>query len=1083
MDGTSKKIFRCFLAALILAAALWLGFILSGRTLCRIAIGQIGEMTGTEIKVESINFHTNGSVLIKNLVISPYKEQTGDNFILKAETVWGRFGLGSLLLFRPRLKVITVTDFLFKAQCDLDTGLWNISALKIKVPEGGTGKMPMVSLDGGTLQYSKISNGQAKIAASVPLNARFGYHTQTQDGYSFEITTARLTRSSGKSRLTGYWRPGVITIAGGISSTDIPAFETAWAIDVLSGELKYESDRTFLLKLRIKDLQTKRSPSLSGFAMVSPSFLEKSGPLTALQGFFDRYKPSGQIDLDLNVSGNLNQPGESEVSGRVYCKDVSIFYYRFPYLVEHLTGQVDFTNNNVALNNLVGSHSDTRIFFNGWMKDFGPDWKCQVRITSNNMALDDDLYNALNARQKKFWSAFSPQGLAAIDYQLARPSRTNREETLAVKLLGAEALYRHFPYPLKNLTGNLAFDSGSIIVSDVISQQDRRKITLNGKAVIDSGDKPIYDILIDVNNVPLDATLKQALPEKQRYLSDQFDLTGLADGRINVSTSEQDSNSADYAADLSFKNASLRSNELPGLITDVSARAVFVPDSIDIKNFTGRYGQGQLSLTGRIWPGQQDRRPCYSLSAAVRQAELNEDLFALLPQVLKETIPQLQPKGKVNLSAELNRADGMARSAYEIVVDCLGDEINFKRFPYPLKVVTGTLTVTNDTIKFKDITATPADNIVMSTDTSAIKLNGQISLTDNAFNSAALQLSAKDIFFDERLGTALPQTSGAIYQNLSPAGTFDLDLENISVIKVNDGEKYIDLAGAARFKGCSFNVSAARAELDATLKTKASYKTGAGLYNGQSALSEGTFSVLDKSLTALTADICYDPNSRNWTTKKLVADCYGGKLTGRLEFKHSAGAALQYLLQVAFNDVNLRQFLSDTKPKQAPDTEHTSGKMSGTLTLNTDAGDGSSRIGICRAAITDMQVGRLSPLGKVLQVLSLTEPTDFAFNRMLIDSYIKSDRLFLRKLDLSGEALAFYGSGWMSLPGRNVDMVLIARGRRLATADPSILQSLAESLGQAVVQMEVTGDFYDPQVTTKAFPVIKQSLEIIGTRR
>jgi hypothetical protein len=31
--------------------------------------------------------------------------------------------------------------------------------------------------------------------------------------------------------------------------------------------------------------------------------------------------------------------------------------------------------------------------------------------------------------------------------------------------------------------------------------------------------------------------------------------------------------------------------------------------------------------------------------------------------------------------------------------------------------------------------------------------------------------------------------------------------------------------------------------------------------------------------------------------------------------------------------------------------------------------------------------------------------------------------------------------------------------------------------------MEVTGDFYDPQITTKAFPVIRQPLKILGTPR
>jgi len=128
-----------------------------------------------------------------------------------------------------------------------------------------------------------------------------------------------------------------------------------------------------------------------------------------------------------------------------------------------------------------------------------------------------------------------------------------------------------------------------------------------------------------------------------------------------------------------------------------------------------------------------------------------------------------------------------------------------------------------------------------------------------------------------------------------------------------------------------------------------------------------------------------------------------------------------------------------------------------------------------------MQVGKVSPLGKLLCVLKLTEPTDFAFEQMLVDSYIKRDSLFIERFDLSGESVAFKGSGKMDLRGHNVDLTLTARGRRLATAEPSIWQSLTENLGQAVVRMEVTGDIYEPQIKTTALPVIKDSLGILGT--
>jgi len=1087
-----KTAIRWLLEVSILAALLWLFFILAGRALCHIALGQIAELTNTKIKTESVNFHSDGSVLIKELVISPYKKQSDAeahasdrraDTILKAETVYARFSLSSLLLLRPRLKVIDVNDFVFNAQYDLDTCRWNLSALKIRPPKGTSGKMPRIHLKAGTLQYSKISGGQAKVAVSVPLNARFGFDEETQDGYSFDITTATMASGYGKSRLSGFWKPGIVTIAGGISSVDVPELEMAWIIDILAAELKYDRDNTFSLKLRIKDLQSKRSPELDKFALVGPAFLERSSPFAALQRFFNRYQPYGRIDIDLEVSGNLNRLSESTLAGKVYCKDVAFCCYKFPYTVEHLAGQIDFTKNSVTLGNLNGKHGDVELFFNGWSRDFGPDWKYQIRITSDNIALDNDLYNALSTKQKESWSAFSPAGFAAIDYRLSRNSQTDKEKNLMVELRGAEAVYRHFPYPLKNLTGRLLFDRRNVILSDVVSKVNERQITLNGEVATSSADSSIYDVSIEVNNIPLDSTLEAALPDGQKNLYARIHPAGLADGWVKVS--RQAAEPVTYTADLSFKKASLKSDQFSLPISNISANAVFTPDMITVKDFSGRYGDGLVSLTGKIWPDRKTQEFCYRLSLDFEQVRFNNDLFSLLPESLKEIVAELKPQGKLNLSADLNKESLTKPLDYSITVDCLGDSADFPQLPYPLRDISGTLLITKDSITLKDITATLGGGVPAAKEASTIKLNGQIALSDNVFSNALLQLSAKDISLDECLGTALPQHIRQLYSSLSPSGRFDMDLENISVFRTDDGQKSVDFAGAVRFKNCGFKISDVQTELDAVLKAKGLYKTGEGLSNCRAALDGGTLKIQGKSLTNLKADIYYDPDLHSWATEGLIADCYDGKSTGKFELKSAIGGAegaSEYLLRLGFDNINLKQFLSDTKLNETSNNGYTSGKMNGSLSVSARLGESSSRIGTFRLAISDMQVGHLSPLAKILQVLKLTEPKDFAFDQMFVDSYIRRNDLLIKKLDLSGRTVAFYGSGRMDLKTRNVDLALIARGRRLATADPSVLQSLTEGLGQAVVQMEVIGDFYDPKVTTKTLPVIGETLQILGTK-
>jgi len=370
-----------------------------------------------------------------------------------------------------------------------------------------------------------------------------------------------------------------------------------------------------------------------------------------------------------------------------------------------------------------------------------------------------------------------------------------------------------------------------------------------------------------------------------------------------------------------------------------------------------------------------------------------------------------------------------------------------------------------------------------------IKLNGQIALVDNTFSEGSFQLSARDISLDEHLACALPASAVAFYQVLSPTGRFDLDLENVKITKADNGEKQIDFAATLGFTACNFNMSGTRAELDAVLKTEGLYLTGSGLSDGRISVIADNLRIKGKSITGLKADINYDPNLQNWLAKNLTADCYDGRLTGKLEIspasggQEPAGGTLEYLLQAAFDDVDLKQFLLGEEVADPAKTSYTSGTMSGSLNIGAQIGDNSSRLGRCRLAIKNMQVGKLSPLAKLLYVVRLTEPKDFAFERMIVDSYIRSDNLLFDVFDLSGGTVAFHGSGSMSLKNANINLNLTARGRRLVGNEPTFLGSLTESLGQAVVRIEVTGNINDPKVETKTLPVVKDSLKILGTSR
>ncbi|HUT28688.1 MAG TPA: hypothetical protein VMX13_02765 [Sedimentisphaerales bacterium] len=1059
---------RCVIGLLCLCLVV----ILARYALRYFAISQISKLTSSKVESKSVHVGLDGSVLIQQLAVKPRQEQRDDYAILKAATVCGRFDIGSLFLLRPRLEEVTVSDFVLEARYDLDTDRWNIADFKIKAPNGGSAEPPVIHLEGGTVKYSKVTNGQCRTIAAIPVEAELEPAEEKQDGYEFAIVTGEAPWGLSRSQLTGTWKPGRITISGGFSSADIEAFEKVWTIYVIAAELEYDHDNNYSLKLVTKDLENRGKPVGEASVAPEPAILRRLGAFPALQRFFSRYDPQGRFDIELRAGGNVERLPESTLSGIVHCRDVSICDRDFPYTVEHITGQIEFTQNSAELRNLHGRHADVELTFSGRCEDSSPNRQYDIQITSENMALDSDLFNALSEKRKQWWSVVSPAGLASIDYRMVRHAGAAKEGTLAVELLNAEAVYRRFPYPLKNLTGRMLFDKAGVKFSDVVSQYCGRKIVINGTVAAHGAEQPPYDFEIRAQDIPLDSMLSACLSGRQRRLYERLNISGLADVEVKVLAPEHNQDTANVETDISIKKACLKPDYLPLAVSEAWGRIFATRDSIRVENLKGRCGPGTVSVTGRIWPGDDEQEVRYDLSLHGEQVELNEDLFALLPSSLKEVVSELQPSGRVNYVADLHQGAAGGRPDYQLTVDFPGNGFKLESFPYPLRSLIGRLTITTERISGGSIT--PAGDVRIRPEGQALKITGELAQVD-----------------DEAGDTRL-----------------DLDLENVRIFDAEDGNKCVDLAATATFKKCDLSDSTGVTDLDAVLKLRGLYKRGEGFHRGQAIFQADGLRINGNCFGGLSADIDYDRRQQCWLSRNLIAECYGGKVAGKLELKQAAAGPSEYLLQIYFDDIDLREFLleramlsmsgkqeaegpisaltpadTDSRLKETAKQDHTSGKMCGALSVSGRIGDVYSRIGRFRMTISDMRVGKMSPLGKVLCVLKLTEPTDFAFDRMFVDSYIKQNGVLFEHMDLSGESLAFSGSGRMDLSSRNLDLVLFARGARLAAAEPSFLQSLTEGVGQALVRLEVSGNYDDPKVTTTALPVIRETLGILGTRR
>jgi len=1007
---SGRNIVRWIFEFAVLAIMLCLVYAAARHALPRIAIGQLSELTNTKIEAKSVRFDPNGSVFIKRLVIKPHRSQGYDNSILRARSVHAQFSLGSVLLLRPHLKEIWVSDFELNIQHDLDRDEWNVSALRLPAPTSRKYKIPLVWLEKGKVRYSKVTQGRVRIAAQDSVSASFRPAAELVGGYSFSITTTPK-QSFEKSSIVGVWVPGRIEIGGDISSRDLPGFDRPWTIKTIDARLRYDTQgKSYSLTVKLRDLFGPPSGRTGLFAFESESAYQKFPVLFGLQSFFTRYRPRGKADIDFQASGRYDDLAGSSLSGTVQCVDGAASDTKFPYPVEHITGRIDFTRSRVTFNNVRGRHGDVEISIGGWCADFGPDFKYEVQITSGNMLLDKDLYNALAPQSQKFWSAFSPSGRVALNYSLSRRSATDRSSALAVELLGVDGKYAGFAYPLNGVRGFLFFDRDGMAFSNVVMQADSRKISIDGRLAETKGTAGVCDIVIKGRNIPLDSTLEQALPAEEKKLYKHFGMSGLLDANIAVFIPQGNDSAPTYRADVLFKGASLRAGRAEPALSDVTARAVITPDSVRIERLTGRYGPGMISLSGRLTPGADANGPGYCVAVSGERIVLDKNLLSSLPGPLAAIAASLRPKGTIGLTANLNRAGGGDCPDAGMTVELLGDSFDCNALPYPIENVRGKIHLSENRIEFDGLSAGAIHNVRGIAVPSSIKLTGELELSRRAAASA-------------------------------PVGSPEIVLRG-----------------------------------------------------GHIGLEAKNFKLAGKTLKTVKADFDYVPDSGEWISKNLLSDFYGGKMTGRVEIGLRGGTGGRFLLEAAFAGADLREFLSDKQSDPMPVDAYTTGRISGSASLigrlsgniqnsklktqNSKLKTQNSKlktqnlklktqnlkllfldIGRCRLDITDMQIGRLSLVARLLGVLHLTEPTDYAFDKMLVDCFVRNNRVYFRELDLSGESLAFSGSGWMDLSKKNLNLTLAARGRRLASAGPSVLGSLTEGLGKAVVRIDITARF------------------------
>lgn len=1060
-------------------------------------------MTGAKVDIKSVKFRVSGKVSLADIRIGPEAKTTPDNAILTAKNLDAHFSHLSILRLKPKIKRIKIEDFTLNVQYNHNTKLWNITDFKPPEKKNGISP-PQIRFKRGKVKFTQVKDGKETETIGCHLHSGTATTKKADDLYTLVIKEDFTTPTMG-DRIVIKWTAGQepqIQIGGIMPRLDLNLFGSKCTFKSLKSKINanknnitFESanivigpktlidvngvinnlqkDPSFAFGVKIKDLSIRKEPADNCFAYGSRIF-ENFIPL--LQVFFDYFSPQGLLDLDVILTGRVNQIAKTKCSGYLDCKDISIQYFQFPYLVEHMAGKIDVTEKSMTMKDIQASHGNVNIIMNGYCEGFGETMDSNVVLSSNNMLLDDDLYAALMEHHKKLWYIFSPAGMVSGDFIYTAKPPDIRKMQLYADLLDVSIICQYFPYAVKDITGKITVDGDLIELKDVVSDTDNGTIKMYGKITEANTPHPAYDFQIQADDVAVDSQLINAFPKEQKEFFSNFEIQARGDADIVIHSVDNNEIPIDYLAQLDIEGDLIRHPLLPGILTNAKLDANLTPATFEINSFNADFNDGPVNASGTIWTGIDKKPVGYCMNLKAKNFRLDADS---VKQVLGENsakmLEDFQFEGPVNLDAILGKNPRINCPPYEITVECLNDNAVINKLNLPLKDITGKVIIKPENIEFASLSATPS-NMTRLEKPSRITLDGTMTMARNKLDTAQLKLAATDISFDQSLAAMMGEI-GKFYNKLEPAGSFDLNFDTIKLYKNDANDRIVLFDGNLAFKNCSLGQKKQISNIYALLDIDARYKIGTGLQKCQMFLNTQNVSVKDRPFQQLKVPIVIDVNENKIIVEHFIGDFLGGKVTGAAEFEtDKEGKFSNYKIDMALSQVSTERFVSPQTTK--PDS---SGKVFGELNIHGNFKDPQVNRGRLTAEINGLKPKQTGILAQLQAAIYETINKRLAFDNIKVLAVVKGNIVQVSRFDIFGPTASLRGTGTYEPDKDFVDITFTGHSGA-GKEDPGFFDSLTASLGAAFLKVEVKGKLEEPEIKVIPLPLFQKPLEIIGSK-
>ncbi len=899
-------------------------------------------------------------------------------------------------------------------------------------------------LDDAHLKRLAIENGAQANVESTKLRKLVDF----LNDYQFSATTNVDLTVEKSAQTNGGWRPTNLVISG--SGLDLVCLAFPYRLEQLSGRVALDAAGALTIALRSEF--NERSLKIDGRfddALGTPSgSVEIEGLgypidarlLSALpassRAELARLRPSGAFDANVKIDYAPNRAERLQVKTTIGVRDAAIQYDLFPLPISSIGGLIQMEKGAWVFSNLSGKSGAARLRASGSF------------VSGAALAGANDANDANDA--------VSPNSVKRSVYASAAIRPVSATVPTSVENAPRGADFADFvPQAPPALVDSIPTPPGAPLPPDAWR----------------------FELTTDVEDFPLGEELSSALVRYDgRESFEKLGLSGKANGQIRVAyRSDQRKLDVEFDAEPVAGAASLKPASLPYELGDLQGRAFYRAGEFRVDGFRARSGRTTYSanLLGRFAP---NAGWTFDVSALrVEQLQLDRDLLSAAPSAAIAFVDYFQPNGFFNVDGAIRLERGAAaNSRLQAAWDLrfVAQQNSFRPNGVELNNVCGRVKTRG-----------------FAVEGGSVAVGGEFDLDSFCWGDLLVSRTIGPFYFD---GTdvfwgrdAPPVRRSALYQHPFLRERIDADPLYRAVGVAARPSLYRGQAPNAPSLSALSSPSAASVADDAppgfAPDASTSTPTQPSAPRPRIAAPTAPPGLLSNSganaATLGSGDAASFPGSQPVATVSaaderrpiLARVCDGQATTDGVFYRRQVPT-----YKVVFNVKNAR--LADVTREFAPGSKPIQGRVAAYATLRGEGLNVATLKGEGGFSLQEAELYESPQIVKILQILSVREPDQTAFDSAFVDFEVIGERLQLKRVLLEGNALTLFGDGWLTVRDKEklIDLTLNARLGSASDQIPLVSDFLG-GVGDQLAQIRVEGALSSPIVRQERFSGVKKA--------